>query len=230
MSVINLFEGEEMEKVKELLENRSKCLLYNAVEDSFENFGWIGGNPPEYFDDKISMFNNDNIEYRFYLTFNNPINNENAFSIFIPKKYSDRIDNNRYPNCSLKIFEHKISAESENSILKMNEINRHYLKFIEEVEEEKFQKQYTEEFNETVDDSYSALVKFGGNPVLIQEEVYYYEQLLDDGYVFLFQIDEDGYPDSLVSEYPFGYGALYVYGKMNNGTTNDVIVGYWQFS
>jgi hypothetical protein len=216
---------------KDLFEKRSKCLLYNATKDASDNCGWIGGNPPEYFDDKISLINTEGVEYSFYLTIENPIDTENAISIFIPKNFNDRINNNEHANCSIKIFEHKITGESNNSFFRNDkEINKNYIKFDGKTDEEKIDTQYTVDFDETVDESFGFLIKFGGKPVHIQGNQYYYEALHNKGYTFIFQIDEDGYPNDFVKTYPFNYGALYIYGKINDNIVNDIIVGYWQYS
>lgn len=43
-------------------------------------------------------------------------------------------------------------------------------------------------------------------------------------------IDEDYYPDNLLNgNYPFGYGALYIYYKDNKDNI-DVVAGFWQYS
>ncbi|WP_160308903.1 hypothetical protein [Paenibacillus sp. DMB20] len=39
-----------------------------------------------------------------------------------------------------------------------------------------------------------------GNPRLVQDEDYYFSKLKDDSYSFLFQVDEDGYPDAIACE------------------------------
>ena len=220
----------KMTNYTELFEKRSKCLLFNATENVSDNYGWIGGNPPDYFDDKIALINTDNIRYSFLMTVKNPLNIENAISIFIPQEFSHRIENNKYPDCSIKIFEHKITDESDNPFFRNeNEIEKkHYIQLIGEIDEEKIDKQSSDEFDEDEDEAFTYLIKFGGKPVLIQEEQFYYEQLHTDGYTFLFQIDENGYPDGLMKEYIFGYGALYVYGKLSDSSINNIIAGYWQ--
>ena len=74
-------------------------------------------------------------------------------------------------------------------------------------------------------------IKFGGTPALIQEEDYHQRALLDAGFEFLFQIDENGYPDGFLSgNYPFGYGALYIYAKFDKTEKIvKVVAGFAQF-
>lgn len=74
--------------------------------------------------------------------------------------------------------------------------------------------------------------KIGGRPDLIQDEPHYQQALHADGYSFLLQIDEFGYPDDFVTgDHPLGFGGLYVYGKFAaNGVVCEVTAGYTQFS
>jgi len=62
--------------------------------------GRIGGNLPCLFLDRESEIEG----YRFYMLFQNPENHEEYFSIFVPEDYGVMIDNNTYPNCSVKVF------------------------------------------------------------------------------------------------------------------------------
>lgn len=77
------------------------------------------------------------------------------------------------------------------------------------------------------------LIKIGGSPDWIQEEPDLYERnLVADGFSFLFQLDEWGYPDDFVAgDYPLSFGGLYVYGKFDdNGMITRVTAGFTQFS
>ena len=228
-----------MEKFKKLLEERSKCLLFDADENILNNCGWIGGNAPQYFDDKIALINTENVEYAFYLSIENPINPGNAISVFVPKDYDILMDNPIYPNCLIKVFEHEICDESINPIFQSRgwdpggswSMNKHYLHFTEEVEETIIDRQYSDEFDETKDEIKVSLIKFGGKPVLIQGEKHYSEELLNNGYDFVFQIDEQCYPDGLVKgNYPFSFGGLYIYGKISEKSIKNIIAGYLQYS
>lgn len=79
----------------------------------------------------------------------------------------------------------------------------------------------------------SFLIKFGGSLRLVQDEDYYSERLREEGFSFLFQVDEEGYPETLLREdssYPFGFGALYIYAKITTDDIQDPVAGFWQFS
>lgn len=75
-------------------------------------------------------------------------------------------------------------------------------------------------------------VKAGGAPDLIQDAPRAARRLADDGFAFLLQVDDNGYPDGFVTgDYPFGFGALYVYGRPDGrGGMAEVVAGFTQFS
>lgn len=76
------------------------------------------------------------------------------------------------------------------------------------------------------------MIKVGGNPRLIQNEDYYFAKLKKDSLSFFFQVDEDGYPDTLIREdgnYPFGFGSLYIFAKMEKEIQHPT-AGFCQFS
>ena len=59
---------------------------------------------------------------------------------------------------------------------------------------------------------------------------YFYKNLEENGYLYLMSIDEDYYPDNLLNgNYPFDYGALYIY-YIDNKDNIDVVAGFWQHS
>lgn len=77
-------------------------------------------------------------------------------------------------------------------------------------------------------DSENVFIKIGGTPFLIQDEETYYKELEEHGFFFFLSIDEDGYSeDVIIGNYPFGYGALYLY---KHHMTNEIIAGFWQYS
>ena len=198
-----------------LFEDRNRCFLYGLNEEPNMNFGWIGGNAPVFFEDKISIVN-DGIEYYFYLTLINPLNKNKSISIFVPKDENIYMDNDVYPNCKIKLIEHETSPESKKQIFNNNFLRKHFIHYLKECDNE----------NEEV-----FFIKFGGTPDLIQEEEYYYENLNKNGFEFLLQIDENGYTDNLLGDsYPFHYGALYIYAEIKNNIINNPIAGFWQFS
>ena len=56
----------------------------------------------------------------------------------------------------------------------------------------------------------------------------YYKELEEHGFSFFLSIDENGYSEDVtIGNYPFGYGALYLY---KHCTTNEIIAGFWQCS
>ena len=82
---------------------------------------------------------------------------------------------------------------------------------------------YKEVENETFD-----FVTQTPTPKLIQDEDYYFKRLEEDGFTFYLQIDEDYYPEDLLSgNYILGYGAIYLY---KHNKTGKIIVGFWQYS
>lgn len=81
------------------------------------------------------------------------------------------------------------------------------------------------------DPEYS-VIRVAATPQLIQNEPSYAAALVEAGYSFIFEFDEEGYDsDFLNGSYPFNYGALYVYGKRDaTGLVSAVAAGYVQFS
>ena len=74
------------------------------------------------------------------------------------------------------------------------------------------------------------LVKFGGTPEHIQNKNFYTKELEADSFEFLFQIDEQGYPeedDFIQGNYPFSYGAIYIYAQIAKENVTNTVVGYW---
>lgn len=76
------------------------------------------------------------------------------------------------------------------------------------------------------------LVKVGGTPDLIQDPPPAARRLAGDGFRFLLQVDDNGFPDGFVTgDYPFGFGALYVFARAGDGGgIADVVAGFTQFS
>lgn len=174
---------------------------------SHEVIGRIGGNIPDYFMDKL-----DNIrEFNFYASFQHPENKDKYITILVPKSYNDMIDNNIYPDCSVKVFVHTLSSESNNKGYTIEHIKKTTITGYTKVSQD--------EFN---------FITKSESPTLIQDEEYYYENLKKDGYEFFMQLDEDYYPDNIIDgNYIFGYGALYLY---RNLITGEIIAGFWQYS
>lgn len=207
-----------MKNYKSLLIDRSKSILYQISDNQKSDvLGWIGGNPPEYFDD-ILVFE-EGINYTFFLTIQNPFNEERLISIFIPSEYDYYSKHNIYPNCSIKVIEHKKTPESK-SINFRNPFMTEKKYIVESI---------ICDTKDAINNFY--LIKFGGIPDLIQDKEYYYKALSDNNYGFLFQIDESGYPDDLIiGNLPFNFGGLYIYAEITNNTFINPIAGFWQFS
>ena len=101
-----------------------------SLDSSFAGIGRIGGNIPVCFLEKM-----ENIEgFKFYLTIQNPDNTDEYISIFIPDSYDTMVDNNIYPNCSLKVFTHSFSDESNNSFYTLEGLHKSSLTVYKEVE------------------------------------------------------------------------------------------------
>lgn len=167
--------------------------------------GRIGGNIPEFFLDKCEELK----DYFFYLTFKN--NNFNDFiSVFVHRNFSFLLENNRYPDIAVKIFTHAESFESQELILTNLDINKTYIDGFFKVDGNKYD-----------------FVTFSKEPDLIQSNLYYRENVINGGFEFYVQIDEDYYMDESVikEDYIFGGGALYIY---RNSKDNSLIAGFWQ--
>ncbi len=169
--------------------------------------GRIGGNIPEFFLDKQDVVRG----YKFYLTVQNPDDGHEYITILTPGGYDEMIDNNIYPNCSVKVFTHTFSDESNIDAFTIKHINKAVIVGYDKVESEAF------DFITKTEEAR-----------LIQSEDYYFDALQKDGYNFFMQIDEDYYPDTLLDgDYIFGYGALYLYKNISGG---NIIAGFWQCS
>ncbi|MGG4093288.1 hypothetical protein [Paenibacillus lautus] len=114
------------------------------------------------------------------------------------------MENNIYPNCSIKVIEHPISIESVKDMFTNPGLIKHVISDGEKRNDKK-----------SMDQSF--LIKLGGNPRLIQNKDYYFTKLREESFSFLFQVDEDGYPETLLQDdysYPFGFGSLYIFAKI----------------
>ena len=76
--------------------------------------------------------------------------------------------------------------------------------------------------------------KIGGQPGLIQIGEYEDEikSLEKDGFQFLFQFDEESYPEDMeIGDAPFAFGAIYVYAKLDQISDvegEDYAIAFWQ--
>ncbi|WP_308723247.1 hypothetical protein [Paenibacillus polysaccharolyticus] len=210
-----------IENQANMLTTRVESILYYAKPflTSEHRAGWIGGNAPEFFDDQSELIHEGNQKYAFYLSLNHPFRPESMISIFIPENRESYLENNIYPDCSIKVIEHPVSAESIQGSFTHKDLIRHSISHGERSKDEESMEQ-------------PFLIKAGGNPRLIQDEDYYFAKLKKESLSFFFQVDEDGYPDTLIQEggnYPFGFGSLYIFAKMGTEIEHPV-AGFCQFS
>ncbi|OBU04248.1 hypothetical protein [Morganella psychrotolerans] len=167
--------------------------------------GRIGGNIPEC----LLLYNDEVKDFYFYVTFEHPERKGVFLSVFTPKNYEEMVDNNIYPNCSIKVFSHGFSNESDNCNYTNEGVGKIKIVGYKESENDGF-------------------ITVSDNLDFIQDEVFFYENLISDGYAPFIKIDEDYYPDEVISgSYIFGYGALYLY---KHTSTNEIIAGFWQMS
>lgn len=211
-----------MDNHANILAQRTDCILYYAESGLSKEpgAGWIGGNAPAFFDDQSDLIHEGNHKYFFYLSLVHPFKPESMLSIFIPEDYEEYLENNIYPNCSIKVMEHPLSTESVKAMYTNPALIKHTISDGELSSDEK-----------SMDQSF--LIKVGGNPRLIQDEDYYFAKLNEESFSFLFQIDEDGYPETLLQEgysYPFGYGSLYIFARIEGAEIGHPVAGFWQLS
>lgn len=167
--------------------------------------GRIGGNIP----DCLMSYDNEIKDFYFYVTFEYPEKKGVFLSVFIPKSYDVMVDNNIYPNCSIKVISHGFSNESDSCNYTNKGINKREILG----------------YKESKDDGF---ITVSDNLDFIQDEVFFYENLISDGYKPFIKIDEDYYSDEVISgSYIFGYGALYLYKHTSSG---EIIAGFWQMS
>ena len=167
--------------------------------------GRLGGNPPVVIESLIPE------NYIFYATLIHPKKENSMLSILIHESFDTRIDNNIYPEIVVKVIEHEYSEQGSLENKRAHGMSMHSIS----------------DYDEEVDDKDFFLVKAGGAPRLIQFNDYYYKDL-NYNHSYLLQIDEEGYSNDLVADnYPFNYGALYLY---EENETNEVIAGFWQYS
>ncbi|MEK3949634.1 hypothetical protein MHB46_14580 [Paenibacillus sp. FSL H7-0703] len=205
-----------------ILVERTDCILYYAGSalSNEHSAGWIGGNAPDFFDDQSDLIHEGNQKYVFYLSLVHPFKPESMISIFIPEDYEEYLENNIYPNCSVKVIEHPTSTESAKDMFTNPGLVKHAISEGKPSHDEK-----------SMDQPF--LIKVGGNPRLIQNEDYYFTKLKEESFSFLFQVDEDGYPETLLQEdynYPFGFGSLYIFANVGTTEIQHPVAGFWQFS
>ncbi|WP_264530569.1 hypothetical protein [Flavobacterium sp. N502540] len=173
------------------------CLIYDKTLEAR-----IGGNPPKVIENDIPE------DYNFYAVINHPEKQDKMLSIIIHNNFDVLLENNIYPDISVKVIEHEYS-----------EIGDRKDKVIEDLGICSISNYSTENLSEFL------FIKVGGEPRLIQPKSYFYEKLEKGGYSFFLQIEEEGYYDGM--DYVFMYGALYLY---KHNITGEIIAGFWQYS
>ncbi|WP_424407777.1 hypothetical protein [Pasteurella sp. PK-2025] len=163
--------------------------------------GRIGGNIPELLISLVS----DNLY--FYATFEHPNKKGIMFSIFTPKDFGIMNDNNIYPNCSVKVIQHKFSKASDKDDFTNPNIREMSISAYKKLEEDYYsireenQKNFDllgDDFEELEEPEYSIVI--GRRPILIQDDDIYTKDLDKDGYEFFMQIDEAGMPEKLIKK------------------------------
>ncbi len=184
--------------------NKSAKILLETPKPSGSR---IGGNLPSILDNCSEYLN----QYFFYATIKNPLNSEEYLTILTPKDHDFMTDHAIYPDCSIKVIVHAQSEESQNT--------SHQNKALSKSSISEFVASPSKDFE---------FITISPTPSLIQNEDFYHERLTKDGYEFLFQVDENYYPDSfLKGNYIFNYGCLYIYKHRASG---HMLVGFWQYS
>ena len=84
---------------------------YYLTEEEKNSIGRLGGNAPEWFDDKRDMVDEPGCHYGFYCTLQLK-DAGRSLSIFIPENFDRLLDDNIYPSCSIKAFAHPTTGES----------------------------------------------------------------------------------------------------------------------
>lgn len=207
---------------------------YYLTQKEGEHLGWLGGNPPLWFDKHKHLIEETDIEYGFYCTF--AIDSLRSISIFIPEKYSELLDKNIYPNCSIKTVLHPTTEESCHSSLCLMPEKPEFGKRLSGRQRKfdymrpLFEKMYLTSVPEDENEP-CPFITIGSDIFYIQDKNYYREQLEQEGYHIWGYINEEGYYplarrlDFIHGNYPLGYGAIYLYAK-----NERIIAGYWQYS
>ncbi len=176
----------------------------------------VGGNPP-------ACFESDPIveSYDYLLTLDTTVAawlGDRQASVFLRRGFTIADADLEYPDIGVRVVLHEPSSRSGGSSGRHPGLGRAAMVFADpDVETPPF-------------------VRIGPTPVLIQNEPSYAARVEADGYRFLFQIDEEGWPvrddpdDEFVEEYLFGYGSVYFYGMFDeDGRAIDIVAGFLDF-
>ncbi len=206
---------------------------YYLTEDEKNSIGRLGGNAPEWFDDKRDMVDEPGCHYGFYCTFQLK-DTGRSLSIFIPENFDRLLDGNIYPSCSIKAFTHPTTEESGDNYFTLmpekpsGKMTGRQKKF--DYSRPVLKKVFIAPCTEKPEDD-AAFLTIGDDIFYIQDEDYYREALIKDGYEIWGYINEEGfYPLARETELihgnmPLSFGAMYLYQK-----GGEIIAGYWQYS
>jgi hypothetical protein len=209
-----------MSTFNDLFEKRTSSILLEISSLNLNRKSKLGGMPPAYIDNIGEKELKDEYYYLFTLSdeFSEFIGGKDL-SVFIPKDYSNYGASSLYPELNVKCFIHEQSVISTSGSAYMHP---------ELVESSLIP---IEKGNKPSDEEYSYFIKIGSVPYLLQDEAYFYRDLASKSYQFIFQLDENGLTEEyLKGNYPFGFGAVYFYGTVDEGHSliNNVIAGFWQ--
>lgn len=178
----------------------------------------VGGNAPAHF---LAQEHQAFLQgHRFLMTLADEFSGFNGgldLSIFLRKGFAAYEDDTRYPNIGIVCVSHPPCGPARDPIGRIDEIGEGRLVLMPQAADQQ-QVPY--------------FVKVGGDPDWIQDEPAFERELLKDGYAFILQVDENGYPDGfLLGDYLFSYGALFVYGSWTRpGHFDRIVAGFTQFS
>ncbi|WP_404987143.1 hypothetical protein ACI513_09865 [Chryseobacterium sp. M5] len=195
--------------------DRTKSIYLDISPVDTNRTSKISGNHPIYFDKVTNLV--DRNKYYYFLTIGDEFSallDKKCLSIFVRHDIFDI--ETIYPKFDMLCIVHEPTGYSSDTSLQHPNLTEGSLVFSkkEKADEARF-------------------IKIGGLPDLIQDEDYYSKDLDKDGYGFIFQFDEFGYPDDFIKgNCPFAFGSVYFYGKTNNESLSieNIIAGYFQFS
>lgn len=208
---------------------------YYLTEDEKDSVGWLGGNAPVWFDGKRDLVDEPGCHYGFYCTFQLKETGR-SLSIFLPESFDRLLDDNIYPNCSIKAFAHPTQEESANDHFRLmpekpkagERLTGYQKRF--DYSRPVLKKVFIAPCAEKPEDD-AAFLTIGDDIFYVQDENYYREALIKDGYEIWGYINEDGYyplareTELIHGNMPLSFGAMYLYKK-----DNEIIAGCWQYS
>lgn len=206
---------------------------YYLTEEEKNSVGRLGGNAPEWFDDKRDMVDEPGCHYGFYCTFQLK-DTGRSLSIFIPESFDRLLDDNIYPDCSIKAFTHPTTEESGDGYFTLmpekpsGKMTGRQKKF--DYSRPVLKKVFIAPCAEKPEDD-AAFLTIGDDIFYVQDKDFYREALIKDGYEIWGYINEEGYyplareTELIHGNMPLSFGAMYLYKK-----GGEIIVGYWQYS